>query len=58
MTHFDNATLVGEGAEELSSEKKQEIVRDLVTRVTEGQGCLGGAKETGASKHHRVRAAS
>lgn len=47
MTHFDTASLSGEG-EQLSAEKKQEIIRDLVTRVTEGQGCLQGNKETGA----------
>ena len=49
MTHFDTASLSGEG-EQLSAEKKQEIIRDLVTRVTEGQGCLQGNKETGASR--------
>ena len=47
MTQFDNAAKVQEGAD-LSAEKKQEIIRDLVKRVTEGQGCLGGNKETGA----------
>jgi predicted acetyltransferase len=47
MTQFDNASKTQEG-EELSAEKKQEIIRDLVKRVTEGQGCLGGNKETGA----------
>jgi hypothetical protein len=50
MTHFDTASISGEG-EQLSAEKKQEIIRDLVTRVTEGQGCLQGAKETGAFWH-------
>lgn len=53
MTHFDNSVKVAEG-EELSSEKKQDVIRDLITRVTEGQGSLDGAKENGMSLrwHH------
>lgn len=47
MTHFDNSVKVAEG-EELSAEKKQDVIRDLVTRVTEGQGSLEGAKDNGA----------
>jgi len=46
MTHFDTAATVKEG-EEISAERKQEIVRELVKKVTEGQGCLQGNKETG-----------
>jgi hypothetical protein len=48
MTGFDTATVAKEG-EETSAEKKQEIIRDLVKKVTEGQGCLQGNKETGGS---------
>jgi hypothetical protein len=53
MTHFDNSVKVAEG-EELSSEKRQDVIRDLITRVTEGQGSLDGAKENGMSLgwHH------
>jgi hypothetical protein len=47
--HFETAVKVNEG-EELSSEKKQEVIRDLVNKVVEGQGSLEGAKENGASQ--------
>jgi len=51
MTHFDTAATVKEG-EEVSAEKKQEIVRELVKKVSEGQGCLTGSKETGESSFY------
>lgn len=45
-SHFENAVKSEEG-EELSSEKKQEVIKDLVNKVVEGQGSLEGVKENG-----------
>ena len=47
-TAFDAHLRVDEGQEDFGPEQKQDIVRYLITKVTEAEGGLGGAKENGA----------
>lgn len=48
MAPFDSATNAAQG-EELSEEKKQDVIRMLVSKVTDANGGLEAQKENGVS---------
>lgn len=47
MAPFDSATSAAQG-QELTEEKKQDVVRMLVSKITNAEGGLDGQKENGA----------
>lgn len=53
MLHFDNQVVKDQ---ELSAEKKQELVRELITKVTDANGAIEVGKEQNGA-HTPIRGA-